>query len=64
MKEWAIHLPVEGTLIVKICADKPEEALQILEDKQEQILYHPIGKLSPLTHKLTMYCTIDDENSN
>lgn len=61
MREYAIHLPVEGIIIIKICAENPQEALQILEDKEEQYLYHPKGTLSALTHKLTMYQISDEE---
>lgn len=63
MKEWTIHIPVEGVIVVKICSETPDEALQIFTDKHEQLLEHPSGKLFPISHRLTMY-TSDNSITN
>lgn len=47
-KEYKFRIPVEGIITVSIPANDPEEAINILIEKQEEYTKHPLGKLELL----------------
>jgi hypothetical protein len=46
MKEFKIHVPVDGLLTIKICAENVQEAIDLLIDRKEDFEHHPFGHLN------------------
>ena len=64
MKEFTFHVPVTGTILTKVVAKDAEEALNIFFDRQDDILYHPSGVLTPNIEDMLIYDNNVKENKN
>ena len=55
MKEFTFHIPVRGTILTKIVAKDAEEAINVLLERQGDIIYHPSGILEPIIEDMIIY---------
>ena len=55
MKEFTFHIPVRGTILTKIVAKDAEEAINVLLERKDDIIYHPKGVLIPQIEKMIIY---------